>query len=265
MQGLKIVVKEHISNLGVIGIMSVKTLKRQYSGTTMGIAWSVIKNLIFVGAYWFALSVGLKGGADVDYPYMAWLVTGLAAWFFIKDSLSTSAKSIRKEKHLVTKIKFPVSIMPTYNVLANVLSSLMFIGIVFLISYFVGVDLSLYWIQIFYYLFAGAMLLCAIGILTSALVVVSKDVGVLIDSTVFVLFWVSPILFPVSNVSENLQMFLKINPFTYIIEGFRASILYKTPFWEEPTTLYFWAVVLIVFLIGSFLHGKLRNQFADVL
>ena len=61
-------------------------------------------------------------------------------------------------------------------------------------------------------------------------------------------------------------MVVKLNPFFYVIEGFRESILYNTWFWQSPVlTLYFWSVVLALMLFGVFIHGKLRDYFADIL
>lgn len=266
MKGLFLVLKEHRNNLQNIWEMALKDLKKQYSGTMLGYAWAVIKNMIYVFAYWFTISIGLKGSANVGYPYMAWLVTGLSGWFFIKDTLSPAANSIRKNKYLVTKMVYPVSTIPTFKVISSFISNLMFLIVVVAILLISGVDVDIHWIQVLYYQFAGIMLMVGISWLTSALVVISRDIEMLISSTVFLLFWLTPILYPISNLSDKLMFIVKLNPFYYIVDGYRASFLYGEWFWQRPTlTLYFWCVVGIFMLIGAFVHGKLRNQFVDVL
>lgn len=266
MNNFKLVIGEHVGNIEKIFQMAIIDLKKQYSGTVLGVLWSIIKNIIFVFAYWFTISIGLKGASNVKYPYMAWLVTGLAAWFFIRDTLAPAASSIRRNKYLVSKMVFPISIIPTFKVIASGLSSLMFVVIVFGVAWASGISPSIYWIQIIYYHFAAAMLLIAISLCTSALVVMSKDIEMLINSTIFLIFWLSPILYPVANLSAKLAFMVKLNPFYYIIEGFRASVLYNVWFWEQPIlTLYFWGFTIMMMFIGIFVHGRLRNQFVDVL
>ena len=84
---------------------------------------------------------------------------------------------------------------------------------------------------------------------------------------IVLIFWVSPTLWPISNIKNQLlSIIVKLNPFFYIIEGFRNSILYHKWFWESPAlTPYFWGIVLILLAVGIFIHGKLRDYFADIL
>ena len=266
MEGLRLVLNEHRLNFKNIVEMAIKDLKKQYAGTAIGWLWSIVKNIIYVFAYWFMVEVGLRGTSGVEYPYMIWLITGLAAWFFINGTLVPAASSIRKNKYLVTKMVYPVSIIPTFKVISSFISNLGFMVVVFAVAVLSRVAPSIYWVQILYYQFAAIVLLSAISLLTSALVVFSRDIEMLIKSTVFLLFWLSPILYPVDNLSGTLAFVMRLNPFVYIVEGFRASILYKEWFWMSPgQTVYFWVITFIVLMLGVFVHGKLRNQFADVL
>lgn len=266
MKGIRLVFNEHKDNLSNIFNMAVKELKKEYSGTILGYFWGILKNLIFVSAYWFTIAIGLKGSKNVGYPYMAWLIAGLIGWFMIRDSLISGSKSIRKNKFLVTKMIFPVSTVPTYKILSNLISNLMFIPVAMIIIICSGVKINIHWIQFIYYEAALFFLLVGISWLTSALVVISKDIEILISSTVFVLFWVTPILFPASNISGGMSLFIKLNPFYYVIEGFRGTFLYGQWFWERPAlSLYYWAVTGLFLVIGAWIHGRLRNQFVDVL
>ena len=237
MNGLNLVFKEHKDNWQNIWGMALNDLKKQYSGTILSYSWALIKNMIYVFAYWFAIHVGLKGTANIRYPYMAWLIVGLAAWFFIRDTFVPGAKSIRKNKYLVTKMIYPVSTIPTFKVLSSFISSLMFLCVVILVLIVSGVQVDIHWIQVVYYQFAAIVLMIGISWFTSALVVISRDIEMLINSIVFLLFWFTPILYPASNLSGKLAFITKLNPFFYIVEGFRASFLFKDWFWVRRVLL----------------------------
>ena len=88
----------------------------------------MVKNLIFVFAYWFTITIGLKSEKSVGVPYIAWLAVGLVPWFFIRDTLVPAARSIRSNRYLVTKVVFPKSIISTFKVLSGFMSSFMFLG-----------------------------------------------------------------------------------------------------------------------------------------
>lgn len=267
-ESVKVVVDEHVRNPLQIVNMAKKDLKKQFSGTALGVLWPLIKNMIFVFAYWFTIQIGLKGTTkSIDQPYIIWLVIGLVPWFFIRDTLVPAASSIRRNRYLVTKIVFPTSIIPTFKVLSGFISSFMFVGIAIIMCIASGIYPDIYWLQTIYYAFAAFILLAAISLTTSALVVVSRDVEFLLNSIIVLIFWISPILWPIANITNPLlNTVVKLNPFFYVIEGFRDSILYHQWFWQSPAlTLYFWGVVLILMLFGIFIHGKLRDYFADIL
>lgn len=261
-----IVVKEHLENKSQIIDMAKKDLKKQFSGTLLGVLWPVVKNLIFVFAYWFTITIGLKSEKSVGVPYIAWLAVGLVPWFFIRDTLVPAARSIRSNRYLVTKVVFPKSIISTFKVLSGFMSSFMFLGVVILICLLYGVFPTIYWIQIFYYAFAALALMIAISLTTSTLVVISRDIEFLINSFIVLIFWVTPILWSVENLSGMTALIVKLNPFHYVIQGFRDSMLGQVWFWENPAlTIYYWVVTIVLFIIGVFVHGRLRNHFADVL
>ena len=59
---------------------------------------------------------------------------------------------------------------------------------------------------------------------------------------------------------------LKINPVFYIVTGFRDSMLAGNWFWQRPTlTVYYWAVTILVLILGLRVFRKLRPHFSDVL
>lgn len=266
MNDLLFVFKEHKSNWKNIGSMALKDLKKQYSGTVLGYTWSIIKDMIFIFAYWFTIQIGLKGSANVGYPYMAWLSVGLAAWFFIRDTFAPCSKSIRQNRYLVTKMSYPISTIPTFKIFSSYIASLMFMSVIVCVLLLSGIKMNIYWIQILYYQMAAIILMIGISLFTSALVVVSRDIEMFINSIVFLLFWFTPILFPIKNLSGKLSIIVKLNPFYYIVDGYRASFIYKQWFWERPVlTLYYWAVVIIMLFLGAKVHNKLRSQFVDIL
>ena len=261
-----VVVKEHLENKSQVFDMAKKDLKKQYSGTLLGVLWPVLKNLIFVFAYWFTVTIGLKSEKMVGVPYIAWLSVGLVPWFFIRDTLVPAARSVRANRYLVTKVVFPKSIISTFKVLSGFISSFMFLGVVVLICFSYGIFPTLYWLQIIYYAFSALVLMIAISLITSTLVVISRDIEFLINSFIVLIFWLTPILWSVDNLSGMTAFIVKLNPFYYVIHGFRESMLGQTWFWESPLlTAYYWGITGVLFIVGTLIHGKLRNHFADVL
>ena len=141
------------------------------------------------------------------------------------------------------------------------------IGVLFLIS---GKKPELSWIQIIYYSFAASMYALALTYLTSAIQVFFKDMAQIVGICLQFGMWLTPIMY-----SEQLfldkgltmaPMILKLNPFYYIVAGYRDSMLTGSWFFERPTmTIYFWVVTFILMIIGLKIFKKLRPHFSDVL
>ena len=63
-----------------------------------------------------------------------------------------------------------------------------------------------------------------------------------------------------------LNIFMKINPFAYILNGYRDTILYGWNFAENlETGLIFWAITIAMFITGCVMHMRLRHKFIDLL
>ena len=81
--------------------------------------------------------------------------------------------------------------------------------------------------------------------------------------------WLSPIMYQEIMFSADypwIVTVLKLNPFYYIVAGYRDSILTGNWFWERPTlTVYFWVVTLVIGFAGLKVFKRLRPHFSDVL
>jgi len=63
-----------------------------------------------------------------------------------------------------------------------------------------------------------------------------------------------------------IEPLFKINPFYYIVTGYKDSMITGNWFWERPKlTIYYWVFTLLVFGVGLKMFKKLRPHFSDVL
>lgn len=86
------------------------------------------------------------------------------------------------------------------------------------------------------------------------------------NSVVRLLFYVTPIVWVQDRLPENLVFILKLNPFAYIIDGYRESILYgHNLMWHWKQGCYFWAIAIVIFVLGCNIHMKFREQFIDLI
>ncbi|QUW21216.1 ABC transporter permease [Sporosarcina sp. Marseille-Q4063] len=258
--------KEMWNRRKMIHTLSLQEIKKEYAGTLLGFVWGLVNPLMRIAVFWFVFSVGARAGGPVNgAPFMPWLAIGMVAWFFLNDCFRLTQKSFRSKRSIIKNTPFPIAILPAVQILFSFYTHLILLAVIFIgmVIYFQSV--SIYWLQILYYDFAAIMLLIGIGSVTAPLVAISKDVGRFLDTILVFLFWMTPIFWSVDNVGA-LENVVKVNPFHYIVQGYRDSFFYDVSFWEKPLyTLYFWVLVLVVFMLGNYLHKRLKPIFLDTL
>jgi len=247
--------------------MSRVLLDKRYSGSLLGVGWALVKPTVFIVVYWFAVAIGIRGGRSMgDIPYILWLIPGIVPWFFISDAFTTGGTSIRSNSHLVTKIVYPVATIPVSEVLSLFYPHVMMLGIVTAIFLLSGWGLSVYFVQIVYYVFCCLAFCIVTATLLSALTAVSRDIGHMVKSTIQVLFWLSPILWSADKLHGALGLVIRANPIAYLVTGYRNCFINETWFFAEwQYAMYFWGFMVLLTLFSSFLYARLQKEFADVL
>lgn len=261
------VLKEQYSNFHLIVRLSSYDIKSTYQMHYLGVLWQFLLPAIQIFLYWFVFGLGIRGGQPVDgVPFFIWLIVGLIPWFFISPSIIQGSNSIYSRVNLVSKMKFPVSLLPSITIMSNAFQFLMMIAVLVLILFIYHINLGIYFIQLPYYMLCLFTFLFAITLLCSTISTIVRDFQLVLQALMRMLLYLSPVLWDTSQLNYVLQFILKLNPLYYIIEGFRDTFLGYGWFYEDwAYTLYFWAFTLFILLIGSAAHIKFRNKFVDYL
>lgn len=238
----------------------------RYLGSYLGVIWAFINPIVTIILYWFIFQIGFKLQPVQNVPYVFWLIAGLVPWFFFSDCISNATSSILEGSYLVKKMVFPVAILPVVKIFSALFLHLFFIVIVFSIGLIFGFHLSIYNIQLIYYIFALGVLVTGISWITSSLVIFVRDIGQIIAILLQVVFFLTPIFWSWQIMPEAVREILRYNPLIYIIEGYRNCFFNYSWFWENGYfMLYYWTITIIIFITGVIVFKKLRPHFADML
>ncbi|UOY91155.1 ABC transporter permease [Ectobacillus sp. JY-23] len=268
MNAIKTVLQEQFQNLYLIRRLSAYELKQAYASNALGSLWIFLNPLIQVSLYWLVFGLGIRGGQPVQgIPYFVWMICGLIPWFFISAATGQGSSSIYSRLNTVAKMNFPLSIIPTYVVSAQLythgLLLIVLLGIVILSQGFSDINIF----GLIYGVGSLTVFLVCLAFVTSTFSTVLRDVHMLVQSFMRMLFFVTPVLWePKENMPEFFLMIIKLNPFYYIIEVYRSSLVYgDMSVLFSGYTLYFWTITIVLFVIGATMHIKFRKQFVDYL
>ncbi len=251
---------------GILLELAKRDFKRQYTSTFLGVLWLYIQPLMFIGVIYTVFSLGFRvSPADSNVPFSVWLISGMIAWQFFANNILAGSEIVKQYAFLVKKVDFSLSILPLVKLLSTYIPHAVFILLAIVITLYNGIRPSLYILQVAYYLIAMSLLLTGINWLTSSTNLFIPDVSKLVALLTQFGFWLTPIFWNHQNVPERFHWIINLNPMTYIVNGYRDSLIYQVGFWDKPVeTIYFWAVCIFFCLVGAIVFKRLRPHFAEV-
>lgn len=265
MKSIRYVVKENVDNIYRIFCIVKYEILSDNRDSKLGMLWNVLDPLIQIASYWFAFGLGIRGGKPVNgVSYFNWMLSGLVAWFFLSAAIKQGAVSIHRKSNVITKMKFPVSILPTTEVIKELFNHIITLVLVYIVLIINGTKLHLHNMLIIYYLFCAISFSVSLGMVTSVLNMFTRDVKKFVNASMRLLMFITPILWTMEKLPHKIQIIMKCNPIYYIVEGYRDSLLFYNGIKSRTNeTMVFWAIVIVLFIFGSSLMYKFKHKFID--
>ena len=259
-------IKGKLNNVFFIWQFAVDDFKMKYAGAGLGTLWAFLQPIITIILYWFVFQIGFRSQPVEEFPFILWLISGLVPWFFLSESISNATGSMVEYSYLVKKVLFNIDILPFAKVISTFLVQLVLIVFTIVLFCIGGYWPDWYYLQIPVYLLYMIILSTGIAYFTATLYVFFKDTVQIVSIVLQVLFWITPIVWDFKIMPLAAQKILLFNPIYYVINGYRNIFVYKNGVGiGVKLTIYYWAVVIIVFLLGWHLFRKCKDHFADVL
>lgn len=250
--------------------MATREVVGRYKGSTLGLIWSFINPLVMLAVYTFVFSVvfqarwGETSASGGREEFALVLFTGLIVHGFFAEILNKAPTIILDNSNYVKKVVFPLETLSIIHALSALFHTL--ISLCILIIAIALVYRNLHWTLLLTPLIFTPLLLLSLGCswVLSSFGVFLRDTSQFIAIITTILLFVSPVFFPLSAIPEPYQIFVQLNPLTYVIEVSRDLILWgKLPNWTS--LLVYWTVSTLVLVLGFSWFQKTRNAFADVI
>lgn len=241
-------------------------MRQQTLRTSLGLGWIVFRDFVFFSVFIiFRLLVAGSGNID-GMNMILYLLLGMIPWNIMNQCVNGSVKSIKNNKGILSSLKLSVISLPIIDVLASFLNRSFTLLIMFaVVSKFGDIRNVTWWMFIYYYV-SMFIFMISWNLVFSSLVAISNDFDQFYSAITSILIYTVPILwsFEIIKNSTWLIRILKLNPFVYIICGFRDAC--ETGILPDlEYTLYFWTFNFVLICIGSILQYKLRRHYIDLI
>lgn len=273
------IAKEHKGFGKQIFLLAKNELIKTYKGAVIGPFWAVVKPAFTLFVYWFAFTVGIKGAGevhvanigntilDVTFERFTFMLVGFIPWFFITDSITQGAKSIRTNRQFVTKVKFPVSTIMTYTAVSRLYVQILLSVLMYIYLCFVSkIPPTIYNLQFFFYCPLMFAFFVVLTWSTAPMCAFSRDLENMIISIMSGIFWLSGVIYNSYDFKGILRYFMLLNPINFFANGYRKAFLYQQWFWQYPTELLVFVVEFVILIaLGIFNYNRLHKTLPDVL
>ncbi|HNQ82938.1 MAG TPA: ABC transporter permease [Bacteroidales bacterium] len=256
--------KQIYLNKFIIWELTKRDFKTSYVSNILGLSWAILEPLAMMFVLWFVFTF-IRTGQKTSVPFALFLLAGLIAYDLFNKALNSATRGISNYGFLINKVHFRSAIIPLVKISSELIMHGIILVIVSTILILSGIPVTIYWLQVFYYLFATVFLLVGLTWLTSSVSLFFPDIKYIITIVMRVLFFFTPIFWEMKNIPENMVLIFRLNPLYYIVKGYRDSFLYGIPFWSNWTdTAYFWGLAGAFFIIGVLVFKRLRPYFAEM-
>ena len=213
----------------LLWLISVTEFRRTYFGTVLGYVWSLLRPLALFGVLLFVFTNVFKAGSQAVEHYPVMLLMGVVLFTFFQESTTAGVQSVVTQEGVVRKTQFPRLVIPLTAVLTGFFNLLLNLVIVLVFTVAFGVSPHWTWFLFPFCVAALFVLTAAVSMALSVLYVRFRDVAIIWVVAAQVLFYATPILYPVTtfilgghHTKENLLM---INPLAVIFEQVRVWVL----------------------------------------
>lgn len=250
--------------------MLSRSIASRYRGSVLGFFWSFVHPLVMLSVYSFVFGVVFKARWGIDIlensraSFALIMFCGMAVFNIFSESIATSTSIVIANPGYVKKVVFPLELLPLCNVVTSFVFGLAWFVLLLFGSLFILKNIP--WTIIFLPVTLVPLLLFSGGIsfLLASLGVYLRDMQQIVGVVTQILFFMTPIFYPISIVPEKLRWILQLNPLSTIVEQTRRLFLYG----QTPDPLLCFAVLFfsfVVFQLGLAWFVKTKKGFADVM
>lgn len=219
----------------LLWLLGVTEFKRAYFGTVLGYVWSLVRPLMLFGVLLLVFTQVFRIGSEQVEHYAVMLLLGIVLFTFFQEATTTAVTSVVAQEGVVRKTQFPRLVIPLATVLTGVFNLTLNLVVVLAFVLAFGVDPTWTWLLLPIALLFLFVLTAAVSAALAVLYVRFRDVAIIWTVVAQMLFYLTPILYPVTAFEDQtIEQLLMLNPLAVIFEQVRVWVLAEP---QAPTAV----------------------------
>jgi lipopolysaccharide transport system permease protein len=253
-----------MQNLFLLREMVRRDFQGRYAGSMLGFLWSFLQPLWLLLLYHFVFRTVLKVSLAFERTehFAVFLFCGLLPWNAVHEGVLRSSTAISDNAALVKKLRFPTELL-VVSVVTTALLHEAIAGAVFLAVLAALGELA--WSSLPLLLLALPLQLAltlGLGLALASVQVFFRDAVQILGMAMTGWFFLTPIVYPVSQIPEGLRGWIELNPLTALVGLYRQALVGGEAA-LVPGTAALAGAALGALLVGSWLFRRLKPAFVD--
>jgi len=243
-------------------VLAQRTLKVRYRQTLLGVAWALLQPL--AGLVIFTIVFGRLAKLPSDgLPYAVFVYPAMCLWTYVSASVSAAAAELPQNPHLVTRVYFPRILSPAAAVLPGLLDFIVALSLTAVLLVVHDITPGPQVLLVPLWIAAAAIVAFGIGTWLAAINVKYRDVQYVLPFLLQTWFFLSPMVFPSSLVSDDWRALYALNLLVGLVDGLRWSLVDgPVPPLADVASL----VSTVVIVVGGLYYFRSAEvHFADVI
>jgi ABC-2 type transport system permease protein len=210
----------------ILQVIVLAEFKLKYAGSALGYAWSIIKPLSLFTVLYLIFGRVFKLGLVSEF-YGVSLLIGIVLFTFFADATSQGMVSLVHRESLLRRMRFPRIMIPTAATLTaamtfsvNLLVVVAFIAWKRIVPQWNWLLLGPLLLELYVFVLGAALIL-------ATLFISLRDMGQIWELASQLLFYASPVIYPITLLPGWAQDLAFLNPFTQVMQDVRAVVLYE--------------------------------------
>jgi len=255
--------RELVAYRNLIVLLAKRDMKVKYAQAFIGLLWTVLIPVVNV----MILILVFDKVAEINtgqFPYPVFAIVGVAAWTYFSETLVGGSQSLIGNQNLVKKIYFPRLVIPLSKMLPPFvdfgIAALFFFGL----SLYYGIGASVHLPLLLVHFIMLMLTSLTGGIWISAISIRFRDFTYVLPFVMRLLFFLSPIGYPLYEVPTKFQWVYQLNPLACAIVGIREALL-GTSEGLQQTYWVVYAGLILLFGLGLYYFNRVEQTIADYL
>ncbi len=249
-------------------ILVYRDFVAQYKQTILGPLWFFIQPIITSFTFLIIFGEIAKISTGDTIPKPLFYLSGVILWGYFSECLTKTSTVFRGYSNVFGKVYFPRLIVPLSIVVSNLIrfgiQVLLFLAVylfhVFALDYHPHITYHILLLPLM--LLLMAILGLSLGMIISAMTTKYRDLSFLVSFGVQLFMYATPIIYPLSTLSDKARGILQWNPMATVVEGMRKG-LFNEGLFSWGYLAYAFGVSIILLFIGIVVFNRVEKSFVD--